>query len=483
MTSAHWTQRLAWALGLTGAASCAVALGATIAIGFTDQIAPLLFGYLFGILMGLLGAVIAIREPRNSIGWLMCLTSLATSLAGLPVDYAYAALVVHQGTWPLGPAMLWFGTWSSIPVFGLLLPLILTRFPNGRVRRRWRAADGLASVGTLAFTLSVALAPADLPLVSPREAALLAPFAHNPLGVSIPGAPLSYLWMSGLGIILLAYVASAGSLVARFRRASHDERIQLKWFAYAGVLIAVMAVYAGLAWDYGQSLGDALIPFEVALVSLPIAIGIAILRYRLYDIDLIINRTLVYGSLTAVVAALYTAGITFTQRLYVSATGQKSDAAYVLTAFAIVVAYSPIKDWLQKQVDRKVRRESPSAALEEFTAEVDAVISVIDVHRIAFRLVDEAVSAFDARGAALYLRATDASNPLYSRGHLNGGPGIEVPLRHEGRQLGRLVLAGRRGDATYTSIDQDTLQRCADSVGEALVIAAHIGFRPLPQSH
>ena len=102
---------------------------------------------------------------------------------------------------------------------------------------------------------------------------------------------------------------------------------------------------------------------------------------------------------------------------------------------------------------------------------------------MARRLLDQAVDAFDARGAALYLRSGETSSPVYSRGDLNSDEGIEVPLRYEDRQLGRLVLGSRRGDVTYTEHDRDLLQRSADSVGEALALAEHLGFRPLPKSH
>ena len=474
---------LAWVIGLGGAAACVSAAVVTVTLGLADQLIPLVSGYVFGILMGVLGALICVREPRNSIGWLMCFTAVSTSQINLPSDYAYAALVSQHGTWPGGSVALWFSTWSSIPVFGLFLPLILARFPDGRVRLRWRAAEWLALAGTAMFILSVALAPADLPLFVPaRAVALLVPYAHNPLGISIPDGVLAYVWMGGLATILLAYVASAGSLVTRFRRASHDQSIQLKWFAYAGVLIALMALYAGGAWYRGQSLGDALVPFAVGVVALPVATAIAILQYRLYDIDLIINRTVVYLTLTALLYAVYVAVTTYLQRLFVSVSGQKSDSVYVVAAFVVAVAFNPIKDALQRYVNRRLGGATASAALDRFSAEVDAVVSVMDVHRVACRLVDQAIGAFDATGGELYLQTISAADPLYCRGHLNGHPVIEVPLWHEGKQFGRLVLGSRRGSARYTTHDREALQRSANSVGEALALAARLGHQPLPAS-
>ena len=466
--------KVAWTLGIAGAVSCASAAAFSIALGITDQVVTLLIGSTFGVLMGVLGALIASRQPRNSIGWLMGITSLTTSLVNLPTDYAYAALVRTNGALPFGTEALWLGSWASVPVFGLLLPLILVRFPDGRVRTRWRFADWLAVLGTASWVFSIALAPVNLPLAPPRIDAAFTPFARNPFAAPLPDL-LPYLWMGGLGTIILAYVSAGGALVARFRGATHDDAIRLKWFAYAGTLVAITAIWAGVAWDLGVDLGTALVPFELSVVTLPLAIGIAILRYRLFDIDLIINRTLVYLTLTAILGALYTAVITFMNRYFISATGQKSDAAYVLTAFAVVAAFGPLKDWLQRRVDRRLGGATASAALDRFATEVDTVVAVMDVQRIACMLVDTAATAFSARSAALYLQADGASDAVYSRGHANGDPVIEVPLRHAGRPVGRLVLGTRRGDSAYSRRDREALQRSADAVGEALGLATRHG--------
>ena len=470
---------LAWTLGAVGAAACVVAAGIQVALGLADIPITLVAGSLFGVLMGLLGALVAARDSRNSIGWLMCLASVSTALVTLPTDYAYDALVLQHGHLPLGKPVLWFAGWASIPLFGLILPFILTRFPDGKVQPRWRFVDGVAIAGTVAFACSVALGASSLPLAPARLLTSLMPYANNAIGVVLPNVVEVYMWMSGLGIIILAYVLSAWELVARFRTAGHEESIKLKWFAYAGTLNALAVVYSGIAWYRTGDLLSALIPFEVTLVSLPIAIGIAILRYRLFDIDLIINRTLVYGTLSAVLAAAYTSGITLFQRLYVASTGQKSDAVYVLTAFGLVVVFSPLKDWLQHTVDRQIGHRSPAVVLDELRTSIDSVVSVMDVQRIACRLVDQAIFAFDAYGAEIYLHSSDG--PLYCRGQVNGTASIEVQLHHAGEGLGRLVIGRRRGDVGYSRHDREALQRSADSVGEALALAARLGHQPHPR--
>lgn len=185
--------------------------------------------------------------------------------------------------------------------------------------------------------------------------------------------------------------------------------------------------------------------------------------------------------MTAILGAIYTALITFFNRFFIAATGQKSDAAYVVTAFAVVAAFSPVKDWLQHNVDRRIPHASPAALLEEFRADVEAVVSVMDIDRVARRLLDDAVTAFDARGAALYL--DPATSPHYVRGHVNGKVEVEVVLRFGDSRFGRLELGSRRGDIPYTARDRAALQRSADSVAEAFALAANLGFRPLSKAH
>jgi hypothetical protein len=462
----------------------AFTLGLTIALGLFS---PQALVYLIFITVGLLGAMVASREPSNSIGWLMCAGSLGAILLFLPMDYGYTALVVEHDSWPLGGVALWLNTWAWAPLLGMFVPLIAVRFPDGRVRPWWRPVDWLAIAGTAVFALSIALAPADalrgfLPLSQAGPYLLLAPAIQNPLGASLPAGFLAQVRLIGLVVIALGYVAAVASVVSRFRRACNDERLQLKWFAYAGVLIAVAVLYAVVAWIVlGQAVGDALLPLDAATFALPLAIGIAILRYHLYDIDLIINRTLVYVSLTAILGAVYVAVITFLQRLFISLSGQTSEATYVLTAFVVVAAFGPVKDLLQRQVDHRLGGATASAAMDRFRAEVDAIVSVMDADRLARRLVDEALAGFGARGAALYLDSS-ATAPLYRRGRLNGGATIEVDLRHDGEQLGRLVLGSRRGDLAYTEHDRDTLQAAADAVGEAMALARHFAQRALPKS-
>ncbi len=471
---------VAWTLGVGAAVACAAGGAVSISLHAPNSF---LLVYFIAILLGLLGALVATKEPRNSVGWLMIAYSWLASVVQIPAAYGYASLALHHGAWPLGSIAAWIGGWIWVPSMGFLA-VIAVRFPDGRSARFGRPVDWMLIVGTILFAFPIALSPPAVVLefapIPGADVTATLPFFQDPVGVHAPDRLFSQVQGAGLTLILLANVLAAASLIARFRSARGDEQLQIKWFAYAGALCAATVVYGGIAWNFfGQPLYIALTPLEFAALTIPATIGIAILRYRLYDIDLIINRTLVYGGLTAILGAVYAAVVTLLNRFFISMSGQKSDAAYVVTAFVVVIASSPIKDWLQRQVDRQVSHASPAAVLDGFRANVDAVVSVIDVNRVARRLLDEAIEAFDARGAALYLHSFDTARPTYTRGHLNGEAAVEVALRHEDRQFGRLVLGSRRGDIAYTEHDRAMLQRSADSVSEALALAAHLGFQPL----
>lgn len=467
---------LGWTLGLGGAIACLVTVVLTAAAGLWS--AELLLYPTF-VAFGLLGGLVVARHPENRIGWIMCASSLGAVLLFLPLDYGYAAQLTHHGAWPAGGLALWAGAWVWIPLITLFLPMLTVRFPDGQVHGRWRIVDWLAIASNLAIPV-VATAPAGVMvhflLLPPDRLGVVAPLITSPFASLLPSGLSAVLTDAAFALVLVAYFVALASVIDRFRRAQGDERFQLTWFAYAGALIALALIYGLLSQVVGGSQPDiAQIGLHLAFFALPFAIAIAILRYRLYSIDLIINRTLVYGSLTAILGAVYAAVVTLLNRLFISISGNKSDAAYVVTAFVVVIASSPVKDWLQRQVDRRFPHRSPSAVLDEFRGDVDAVVSVIDVRRVVRRLVDEAVTAFDARSAALYLEG-DVVSPIHSFGGNNGDVAFEVELRHDGRSLGRLVMGSRRGDIEYTPEDRDALQRSADSVAEALALADQLGL-------
>jgi hypothetical protein len=237
--------------------------------------------------------------------------------------------------------------------------LLLLLFPTGRLpTRRWRVVVW-AVVGYVAvFTLVSWLSPVsqDFRLSS----------VHNPLGIDLEIMDL----LSGVVYLTLPLLllACGAAVIVRFRRSRGDERQQIKWFAYA---VGVMVVLFTLGFSFGlpQVVGVAPLVFAVPLSGLPVAAGIAILKYRLYEIDIIINRTLVYGTLTVMLVALYFGGVVVLQRVFVVLTGERSTLAVVASTLLIAALFNPLRHRIQVFVDRRFYRSKYDAAktLEAFS--------------------------------------------------------------------------------------------------------------------
>jgi hypothetical protein len=269
--------------------------------------------------------------------------------------------------------------WLWVPTVGLIGIYLILLFPNGKLpSRRWRPFAWFAGVVIVLESLIVFLTPGPLDGLGG---------ARNPFGLD--GYPL--LEVLGWGFLLmlpLCMLASASSLVLRFRRSGGEERQQIKWIAFAASFMGsvyLLIMSAGLiTWlisapgvvsDLGtQTLWGALLE-DVMLLSfaaIPVAIGFAVLRYRLYDIDVVINRTLVYGSLTVALVALYFGGIVVLQRLFVLLTGQQSTLAVVASTLLIAALFTPLRRRIQSFIDRRFYRSKYDArkTLEAFSVKL-----------------------------------------------------------------------------------------------------------------
>lgn len=345
--------------------------------------------------------------------------------------------------------------------------MIAVRFPDGRVPRRWGFVDWLAVGGALMFVAGLAFLPG--PLYPSNR-------IDNPFAIPSLRVELVIIYGLGVALIAAATLASAVSLGARCRHADLDRRQQLKWVVLATAAVTVTLLYGTvMKIAYHSDLTSALTPFAAALVLVPIGVGLAILRHRLFDVDLIINKTVVYAIMTAILGGLYVAVIELSQQLFVLYTGQRSETAIVITVFVVATAFTPVQKWAEQVVDRRLGGRDPAAKLDTLTARMDAVTTVMDPHQAARRLVDEAVSAFEAVGGELYLDAYGHHQPFHASGLLGSETAVEVAIRHAEGNLGKLMLGRRRGSVPYSEHDRKAIQRSADALGEALAVAHELG--------
>src|SRR5215211_3384417 len=324
--------RLAWSLCAISLALTALSLlllALNLSYPNTHVYEPWLDNTLTGISYAPVGALIASRHPANPVGWLLCLFGLVISISYFSGEYAIYALLAQPNSLPAGQALAWIASWILPVIIGLTVFYILL-FPTGRLpSRRWRLLAWLTVAFVLVGVISSAFSSGAL-------MGTLGPI-RNPLGIE----GFSNVYYKALLYIMnpVLLVAVALSVFMRLRRAVGVERQQIKWFAYAAAAnISASTLAYVIPGVIDTPLWFERVGFALNIVSIPaipIAIGIAILRYRLYDIDILINRTLVYGSLTLMLALVYFGGVTTTQRIFVTLTGQQSTLAVVASTLLI----------------------------------------------------------------------------------------------------------------------------------------------------
>jgi hypothetical protein len=429
--SASWMAWSLWALCVA-----LIALGllldfltATVPVPF---FAPLLrLGPSLAVLTGVLslayptvGALIASRLPTNLIGWIFCGAGLlyaARRFTGAYADYA----LNENPALPGGEYTAWFSTWTGPSGLTLAGVLLLLLFPDGRLpSRRWRIVGWAAVLGAASLALGQAFEPGQL---------FTHPYVENPFGVVgvIGGGFTTYHLLAAsslLGTTLLAASTLAGllSLILRLRRAAADERQQLKWFLFAAVpavlcfslvllddllyivttefLSNTMEIVPSEVWGYSLYVA------VFALLVIPVCTYIAILKYRLYDIDVVINRSLVYGSLTVMLALVYFGGVATTQTIFRALTGQKEQAqlAIVVSTLLIAALFNPLRRRIQGFIDRRFYRRKYDArkTLEAFSAKLR---DETDLDALNAELVGVVRETMQPAHVSLWLRPDTAS--------------------------------------------------------------------------
>src|SRR5918995_2498959 len=347
---------------------------ATIGFGFLlwpvseGALIPLVFST--AVPFATVGAIVASRRPYNPVGWLFIAFGAAGALRFTGSQYATYALLNYPGSLPAGDLIASFAIHLWHPALGFLIFSFLL-FPHGRLLSpRWRIVAWVSAISCVTALISGMLEyeflyeytwPENMSFVKPLFTGSLAEVAAT------------VFWYSSMVILAMLFV-SGGSLVLRLRRSVGEERQQLKWVVYSVALLAFTLSATILLIIALPVLGDARLLFAFLFPLIPISVGIAILRYRLYDIDRIINRTLVYGSLTATLVALYFGGVTITQALFQTLTGQEKQPQLLVVASTLLIAalFTPLRRRTQGFIDRRFYRRKYDArkTLEAFSTKL-----------------------------------------------------------------------------------------------------------------
>jgi signal transduction histidine kinase len=386
------------------------------------------FSAVFAIVFGTTGLLIATRVPSNPIGWLFLALGIGSGIQEVAQQYAIYGILHRPGSIPAADVAAWIVQWIWIPLTAVAIVFIPLLYPTGRLpSAAWRpiafTAGALITIDACAF----ALAPGRLEEF--REVV-------NPFG--LPGAT-GLIEIAEIGLLgyMLALVAAVTSLVIRYRRGSRDERLQLKWLVLVGALAGVALVATFLMQVITGSTPRFLEYLIVlAIAAVPIAIGVAILRYRLYDIDLVINRTVAYGVLAAFITGVFVAIVVGVG----TTVGSRGNPFLSAVAAAVVaLAFQPARRRAQHLANRLVYgdRATPYEVLSGFTERLAETYSVEDVLPRLARVLAEGIGA---SAVTITLGSGEAAHPVaaFPSSSADRAGGETFDVRHQGEILGAI---------------------------------------------
>ncbi|MGZ5300696.1 MAG: sensor histidine kinase [Actinomycetota bacterium] len=396
----------------------------------------------FSALFAAIGWAIVTRQPGNTIGWLLLALPLLTAIAFLVGDYATEGLAIHPGSLPFGRLAAWVDRWMIVVMLTAFIPLFLL-FPDGRIPSpRWRPVLWLTIFGPTITVVSFALTPGRL---TGAFADLTGVTVINPFGIDSMETPLHAATLAG-GLLSAAAAVLAGvAIVVRYRGASPDVRQQIRWIRFVGVafLIELAAnIAVGIASGDGDSnsIGDIVFmaTFLTLAVGIPVACGLAILKYRLYDLDLVIRKTVIVGAMALFIALVYAAIVGLGSQLF------DSSALSFAAAVVLALAFQPMRDRARRLADRIVygKRATPYEVLADFSGRMGGAYGADDVLP---RMAQVLAAGTGAEVAVVWLRVGDELHPsaTFPAGATPPAdpPEDAVEVLHQGERLGALSVA------------------------------------------
>lgn len=347
-------------------------------------------------LFALVGAIIVLRKDGHLVGWLFLLAGLGWSGYVLGSTYAEYSLAFPRRDLPAEDLVIWTSSWTPLVAIGCVPALLLFVFPSGRLAgRRWRRPALVAVMAAAAGVVGSALAPGpyqDFPSIA------------NPFPASGQiGRAMFFLKEIAWPVLIVTFIVGARSVRERARAGSETERLQVKWLALSGFGMAILAIGWGVSFLLGSH--DAVQGISGAVVStLPLSVGVAMLKHRLYDIDVILNRALVYSALTGIIAATYLASVVVLQLLLEPIT-RESDLAVAASTLGVAALFRPLRSAVQGFIDRRFYRRRYDAA-ETLAAFASRLRDQVDLLALRNELLVAVVTTFQPTHASVWLRPT-----------------------------------------------------------------------------
>jgi len=423
------------------------------------------FGAPVTLTYAVVGALVASRLPRHPIGWICSAVGVLSGLNTLGAGYRLAD---HLGVLLPGyPFVYWLDLWVWIPVTLLPLTFLLLLFPDGHLpSARWRPIGWAAGLGIVVYALSVALHPS--PAIEPTP-------TPNPFGIPGLAGVLEALLIPATILMAVGAVGAVASVVLRFRRAQGIARAQLKWLVYAGVIGLLGNVLID-SWGASHQVEAAaynvmLLGIITMLGAIGAAVGIAILRHNLYDIDLLINRSLVYGALTVFIVGSYGL-VVGTSEVVLHQSG--SLPLSLLVTGLIAILFQPLRERLQRMVNRLLygERDDPYAVLSRLGQRLESALAP---EAVLPALVETIGQALKLPYVAVLLQAPGQGGPAAGDPHVVAAYGqhnsqaISLPLHYQSECVGELWVAPRGPGESFTPAEQRLLNDIAHQAG----VAAH----------